>query len=161
MKEVFRKYKKKCLEKYKYDIACMIMWMLYWLFLSVHYSLQAYHWQYWILTFFTIAFRYIGYKEGCDKEKNNEEKIEYSEFEITSINKLTNSHKLRDIEPGMFFSIIKNCGKIDTSNKYLKVENNNAIKVSVWNMSTQEFETLNNDLDVILYSCSITYTAKI
>ena len=47
------------------------------------------------------------------------------------------------------------------ADKYLKVEVNDAIKVTTWNMTKQKFTTLNNDLEVILYSCKSIYTPKL
>ena len=149
----------------KYDIMCLIVWCIFWTISAVVYNVELFHWEWWALAILIVATRFIGYKEGMAKEKDIISKqLLFSEFNIATTSKLQTRHKLGDVPVGTFFSVVDKSVVSEIKeplDKYLKVEVNDAIKVTVWNMTKQEFDILNNDLEVILYSCKSIYTPKL
>ena len=149
----------------KYDIICLIVWCIFWTFSAVVYNVEVFHWEWWALAILIVATRFIGYKEGMDKEKDIISKhLLFGEFNIAATSELQTKHKLGDVPVGTFFSVVDKSVVSEIKeplDKYLKVEVNDAIKVTTWNMTKQEFTTLSNDLEVILYSCKSIYTPKL
>lgn len=133
--------------------------------MHIIFNVELFDWKWWLLCFLIVATRFIGYKEGMIKEKDIMAKqLMCSEFNIAATSELQTRHKLGDVPVGTFFSVVDKSVVSEIKeplDKYLKVEVNNAIKVTTWNMTKQKFTNLSNDLEVILYSCKSIYTPKL
>lgn len=149
----------------KYDIMCLFVWCTFWTVMSIRFNIDLFKWEWWTLSFIIVATRFIGYKEGMAKIKDAvANQLLHSEFNIAATSELQTRHKLGDVPVGTFFSVVDKSVVSEIKeplDKYLKVEVNDAIKVTTWNMTKQKFTTLSNDLEVILYSCKSIYTPKL
>lgn len=149
----------------KYDIICLLVWCTFWALMSIRFNIVLFKWEWWALTFIIIATRFIGYKEGMNKEKEIISKhLLLSEFSIATTSELQTRYKLGDVPVGTYFSVIDKSVVSEIKeplDKYLKVEVYDGIKVTVWNVTKQKFTILSNDLEVILYSCKSIYTPKL
>lgn len=145
---------------YKYDFCeGIIITSIFTLLYMCNIKINTYQW--WIFFILLFCLSQIYFKDG---KRTIIRKLIDSEVSVAITDKIQIKHKLGDLVPGVFFSIadesiIKEIE--EPMDKYLKLESNDAVKVTVWNMTKQEFNTLSNDLDVILYSCRIIYTPKI
>lgn len=149
----------------KYDITCLFVWCIFYTIMGSVFKLELFKWEWWALSAIIIETRFIGYKEGIAKTKANlATRLLYDDFNIAAISELQTKHKLGDIPVGTFFSVVDKSVVSEIKeplDKYLKVEVNDAIKVTVWNMTKQEFNILDNNLEVILHSCKCIYTPKL
>lgn len=154
----------KWIKKYKYDVICFILWILYWLFLALAYNITLHNIQYWILLIFTILFRLCGYKEGFAEAKTRLKNVLMSgKFDIAETSVNQKQHTLESIKPGTVFSLVKDADEkhyVEPLDKYIKLESSIGDVMSTWNLTKSMYKILSNDTKVILYDCSSVYMPK-
>lgn len=148
---------------YKYDFAGLFLYVIFWCILFIRYDMETYHWQYWVTILVTVLFRLLGYKEGRKIERrHNAENLVNWPNDICVTVPAQKVYKLKDIETGIFFSVIKNDNEIkEPLDKYVKINNvYDTYKCGTYNMTLRKGEILDGDSNVIVYKCKSIYTPK-
>ena len=151
---MYQKYIKSLLEKNKLDLIAFILWSVFYVILSFKYDIFIYNWEWWMFSAFTIAFRFLGYKESNKKIDLYEMFMKNTtHLDVTNYSSNAEIFRVRDIPIGTFFEL-----RDDNSHvKYIRIDDDLNSARSYYCLTTQEFKKIDCNANCIIFKTKTSY----